>query len=238
MIDLKALHSLTYGLYLITADNDGVRSGCVANTLVQVSAEPPRLAASLNKENATTQAIQESGRFGASVLAEEASMDLIRTFGFKSSREFDKFAEVALEEGEGGTPCVTDGAVARFVVEVDQTVDAGSHLVFVGRLVEALTLADVAPMSYAYYHQIKGGKTPPKAASYQKETEPASTPAPAAEECESAAEAAAPRYGWRCTICGYIEEGYPDGLPADYSCPFCGVGPEMFERVELCEASA
>ena len=49
-------------------------------------------------------------------------------------------------------------------------------------------------------------------------------------------EAAAPgqvRYGWQCTLCGYIEEGYPDGLPADYTCPICGVGPDMFERIEL-----
>jgi rubredoxin len=30
-----------------------------------------------------------------------------------------------------------------------------------------------------------------------------------------------------------VEEGYPDGLPADYRCPICGAGPDMFERVEL-----
>ena len=36
-----------------------------------------------------------------------------------------------------------------------------------------------------------------------------------------------------CTICGYIEEGYPDGLPEGYMCPICGAPREMFERVEL-----
>ena len=35
---------------------------------------------------------------------------------------------------------------------------------------------------------------------------------------------------WRCTVCGYIYEG--EKLPADYTCPICGVGPEMFEKVE------
>jgi rubredoxin len=30
-----------------------------------------------------------------------------------------------------------------------------------------------------------------------------------------------------------VEEGYPDGLPADYTCPICGVPGSMFERVEI-----
>ena len=42
---------------------------------------------------------------------------------------------------------------------------------------------------------------------------------------------AAPKVGWRCTICGHIE--YVDELPDDFECPICGVGKEMFERVEL-----
>ncbi len=35
---------------------------------------------------------------------------------------------------------------------------------------------------------------------------------------------------WRCTICGYIV--YMDELPEDFVCPVCGVGREMFEKVE------
>ena len=68
------------------------------------------------------------------------------------------------------------------------------------------------------------GKTPPKASSYQGDAAPAEA---------VPAEPAAERWGWQCTLCGYIEEGYPDGLPEDYACPICGVGREMFERVRL-----
>ncbi|MBR2062184.1 MAG: MBL fold metallo-hydrolase [Anaerotignum sp.] len=32
-----------------------------------------------------------------------------------------------------------------------------------------------------------------------------------------------------CTVCGYEHEGE---LPADYECPLCGVGPELFELAE------
>ena len=43
------------------------------------------------------------------------------------------------------------------------------------------------------------------------------------------------RVAWRCTVCGYIETGYPEGLPEDYVCPECGVGPDMFEKVLIDE---
>ena len=79
-------------------------------------------------------------------------------------------------------------------------------------------------MTYAFYHQVKGGKTPPKASSYLGEEAPA--PAAAASGA-----GAAPKVAWRCTICGHME--YVDELPDDFVCPICGVGKEFFERVEL-----
>ena len=50
------------------------------------------------------------------------------------------------------------------------------------------------------------------------------------EDAIEASEAAAPLVGWRCIVCGFIV--YMDELPDDFVCPVCGVGKEMFERVE------
>ena len=36
---------------------------------------------------------------------------------------------------------------------------------------------------------------------------------------------------WRCRACGFEVEVEGDELPADYVCPVCGLGREMFERV-------
>ena len=93
-------------------------------------------------------------------------------------------------------------------------------------------------MTYAYYHQVKGGKTPPKASSYLP-GEDAPAPASAAAEIpaekeagpEKAEPASAPQYAWRCTVCGHLV--HEDELPDDFACPVCGVGKEMFERVAL-----
>ena len=51
--------------------------------------------------------------------------------------------------------------------------------------------------------------------------------APSAEKKE---EAPAGTHKWRCKVCGYIYEG--DELPAGYKCPLCGVGADMFEKIE------
>ncbi len=41
------------------------------------------------------------------------------------------------------------------------------------------------------------------------------------------------RMVWKCTVCGHIERGYPDGLPKDYRCPICNAKPKKFVRVEI-----
>ncbi|WP_242369403.1 flavin reductase [Adlercreutzia muris] len=230
MIDRKAFRALSSGLCLITAREGGRDCGCVVNTLVQVASAPPTLAVSLNKDNATTAAVRESGRFAATVLAQDAPMELIGTFGFHSSADTDKFAACSRAIDGAEVPYVADHALARFSVTVTETIDVGSHYLFVGTVEEAEMLAEGDALTYAYYHAVKGGKTPPKAATYNGGDE-----APLAGVTETAASApdAGKRIAWRCTICGYIEEGYPDGLPADYMCPICGAGRDFFERVEL-----
>lgn len=230
MIDRKAFRSLSSGLYLITARNGNGKFGCVVNTLVQVASEPPTLAVSLNKENATTAAILASGRFAATVLAEAAPMELIGTFGFHSSTDIDKFADCSHALDGSEVPYVAEHGLARFSVFVTETIDVGSHYLFVGTVEESEVLGAGEALTYAYYHAVKGGKTPPKAATYNGGDE---VPAPGVTETPAGAPTAGKRIAWRCMLCGYIEEGYPDGLPADYACPICGAPRDMFERIEL-----
>lgn len=198
MIDRKAFHTLSYGLFIIASKMpDGHKVGCVANTFQQIGSQPVRVSVSLNKENATTKAVQESGRFTVSVLSEAADMTLIGAFGFRSSYDMDKFAEVDHVLDEQEIPCVQQMCVATFSVSVVQTVDVGSHLLFIGevdaaRMLDAPSEGDAAcsaavnvasseafstPMTYSFYHRVLRGKTPPKAASYLEEKPEGSTEA-------------------------------------------------------------
>ena len=225
MIDKKAFRSLNYGLYIVTAQTAERNAGCVVNTFAQVTSSPAQASIAINKENATTDVILKSGMFEVSVLAESAPMELIGRFGFKTSTEIDKYAETTMATDAQGVAYVAEHTVAHFCLKVKETLDLGTHVYVLGEVVESEVLSSDPAMTYAYYHQVKGGKTPPKASSYEapaQETTPAEAPAD---------EVPAVRYGWRCKICGHIEE--VDELPDDFLCPICGMGKEMFERVEL-----
>lgn len=225
MIDTSAFRSLTYGLYIISSERDGKPVGCVVNTFAQVTSTPAQVSVAINKENYTTEGIRQAGAFEAAALDESASMDLIGTFGFHSSADTNKFANCQSGTSAQGLKYVSEHVAAHFSVKVSQELDLGSHILFIGEVVEAELVGSVTPMSYAYYHQVKGGKTPPKASSYN------GGDAEGAASDAAEAGAAAPRTAWRCTICGHIE--YAEELPDDFTCPICGVGKELFERIEL-----
>lgn len=221
-MDKTAFHSLTYGMYLVSSLKGGKPVGCVANTFAQVTSSPAQVSIALNKDNFTTQGVREAGAFEVTVLDQSASMDLIGAFGFHSSADTDKFADFETATSAQGIPYVTQQACAHFSAKVVQEVELGSHILFIGEVVDADSLAGKEPMTYAYYHQVKGGKTPPKAPSYNEES-----PAESASDDPAAGRT----FAWQCTICGHIE--YIDELPEDFTCPICGVGRELFERIEL-----
>lgn len=227
-MDKAAFHTLSCGLFIVTAvAKDGRKVGCVANTLLQVTSTPAQAIIALNKENITEQVIAETGVFGVSVLDQSCSMETIGTFGFHSSYETDKFADRSFELDGNGVPYLLDGVVSRFSLKVKEQLDAGTHVIFVGEVTEAEKLSYDEPLTYAYYHSVMKGKTPPKASSYIKDDEVES---PAAEaEVEDSGKA----YGWRCKLCGYVVRDYPDGLPDDFKCPMCGAPASMFDRIEL-----
>ncbi len=169
-IDSKAFRALSYGLYVITS-RDGERlNGQIANAVIQVTSQPPRLAVALNKENLTNDFVTKSGVFAVSVLEEETPMPFIGLFGFKSGREVDKLSQVEFEKGETGAPLVMDHAVTVMEARVLKSMDVGTHTVFVGEVVGAKVVKGGDPMTYAYYHQVKGGKSPKKAPTYIDES--------------------------------------------------------------------
>lgn len=77
MMDTKAFYKMTYGLYIVSTSFEGKDSGCVVNTLAQVTSEPPKVSVTINKSNFTEQEIEKSQRFAAVALTEDADIKLI-----------------------------------------------------------------------------------------------------------------------------------------------------------------
>jgi len=204
-------------------------NGQIANTVIQVTSEPPTVAVCINKQNLTHEFITQSKAFTASMLAQDTPLSFIGHFGFKSGRELDKFKDVNYRLGESKAPIVLDHTLAYLEAKVINQVDVGTHTIFIGELVGADVLKEGEPMTYAYYHQVKRGTTPKTAPSYIEERK----------------EVASKMAKYRCTVCGYIydpELGDPDGdikpgtpfedIPDTWVCPVCGASKDQFEKEE------
>ena len=167
-MNTKALYKLSYGVYVVTSKMDDRSNGQIANTLFQVTSEPPTVAVSINKNNLTHEFIKKSGVFTASVLRQDTPLTFIGRFGFKSGRDIDKFEGIKYKTGDTGAPIVIDNTVSYLEARVSKEIDVGTHTIFIGEVVNADVISDEVCMTYDYYHQIKGGKTPKAAATYIK----------------------------------------------------------------------
>lgn len=223
-----AFFKISYGMYIIGSVKDGMYNGQIANSLFQVTSEPETIAISINRQNYTYEFIRASKVFSVSVLSEDAPMALIGHFGFRCGRDFKKFEGIRYKTGHMNVPLVLEHTVACFEVEVVKEMGCGTHSIFFGNATSYEKFNDDPPMTYAYYHLVKGGKSPKLAPTYIKEE-------PKKEKEKSAT--------YECSVCGYLYDpsaGDPDhgvkpsaafeDLPEGWSCPVCGAKKDSFNR--------
>ncbi|MDP2842628.1 MAG: flavin reductase family protein, partial [Acetobacterium sp.] len=146
----------------------GRLNGQIATTVFQVAAQPPLMAVSLNCQNLTHELIQETKKFSVAVISQEAPVKFIGIFGFKCGRNVEKFSGLNYEISPSGTPKLLDYSLAHLDVEVIQTVPLGTHTLFIGQVVDSQVLSEGIPMTYEYYHKIKGGLIQQNAPSYNR----------------------------------------------------------------------
>ncbi len=202
----KAMYQLTYGLFVLTARMGEKDNGCIINTAAQVTSSPNRISITVNKDTLTHDMIKETGKFNISVLSEHAGFDIFKHFGFQSGRTADKFDGYPFcRRSANGLYYITEGTNAYISAKVEQTIDVGSHTMFIALVEDMDVISDVPSATYSYYQS----SIKPKPES------PASTG----------------KTVWRCVVCGYIYEG--ETLPADYICPLCKHPASDFEKVVL-----
>lgn len=157
----QSLKELSYGLYVVTSSDGTYKNGLIVNTAFQVSADPAKIAVCVCKNSFTHGIIEKSRVFNVMPLEQQTPMVFIGNFGFRTGRNYDKFAKVACTAGKNGCPVVAEHTLSCIEVRVEQTVDVGTHTLFIG----AVTTGQVfnssgIPLTYAYYHTVIKGKTP------------------------------------------------------------------------------
>lgn len=211
LMNYEIYTKLSYGVYVITSTKDDNHYGCVANSAMQITDKPSTIAVSVNHNNATHQAISESGYFAINVLQESIDPQLIGTFGFKSCKEINKFESISYTMKDG-LPVLND-SLGYLTLKVINTMETPTHTVFLGEVIDGDVLNQGTPMTYKYYHEVIKGKSPKNAPTHIVD--------------ENISESKK----WVCSICGYVYDGETpfEELPDSYVCPICGVPKNMFE---------
>lgn len=162
----KVLHSVTYGLYIVSTEWNNKKNGYVANTVFQLTANPIQFGVSCNKNNLTAGLIQQKGFFGLSVLAENCGRKIISKFGFRSGKNNNKFDETEYFTTSNATPIVTEKCVSWMEFKLVKTIDLGTHFLFVGEHLDGAMLSEEKPLTYDYYLNTYKGVAPKNAPTY------------------------------------------------------------------------
>ena len=200
-IQKDAMFKLSYGLFVLTASDEGKDNGCIINTCIQTTENPTTVVIAVNKNGLTHDMVAKTKKFNLSMIDESASMALFEHFGFQSGKNVNKFENPVwgARKSENGVYYLSENVNAYLSGYVTDMIDMGTHTLFIATVVKAEKLADTASATYEYYF---------------KNIKPA--PAPQAK-------------GWVCKICGYVYEG--EVLPDDFICPLCKHPASDFERI-------
>ena len=179
-MDNQAFFKLSYGLFVLTARQDGKDNGCIINTVMQVTDQPKRIQIAINKQNYTHNMIAATGEFNVSVLSQDAVFWVFQHYGFQSGRDVDKFENIPEARTENGLRFIEGCTNAVLSGKVIQSIDCGTHTLFLAEVTDAKVLSDEPSMTYQYYFD---------------HVKPKPQPAKTAK--------------WVCKICGYVYDGDP-----------------------------
>ena len=190
---------ITQGMYVLTTEN----GGCVVDAVSQISGgDNPLISVAVMKKNYTNELLKNNTKFAISILSKEVDPEIIKTFGFNSARDINKFEKTETIKIEGLE--VIKDSIGYMICEIVDSIDNDTHTLFIGKLIEGETFEEKEPMSYGYYQEHKEELLKTKT-----------------EKGETA---------WVCTVCGYVY--YGEELPDEYKCPICQVGKELFKKKE------
>lgn len=199
MKNIKITRKITQGMYVLTTKG----GGCIVDAVSQISSgENPLISVSVMKQNYTNELLKNNKKFAVSILSKDVNPEIIKTFGFNSARDINKFEKIETTQVEELN--IINDSLGYMICEIVDFIENDTHTLFIGKIIEADVFKEKEAMSYTYYQE------------HKEELLKVTT-----EKGKTA---------WVCSICGYVY--YGEELPEDFKCPACGVGKEFFKRKE------
>lgn len=142
-----ALGQFATGVTIVTTvEPDGTARGFTANSFASVSLDPPLLLLCIANSAASRAVFCTAPRFSINILAEDQK----EISGLFATQRADKFEVASWRAGQGGVPLI-DGALAWFECERYSEVQAGDHVILIGRVTD-FGYREGRPLGY-----LKGG---------------------------------------------------------------------------------
>jgi len=128
----QALGCFATGVAIITTTrDDGVPVGLTANSFCSVSMDPPLVLFCIDRRAGSLAAFEAAGSYAINILP-SGKQGLSNLFVRKG---VDRFANMGWEMWQGAAPIIQD-AMASFECERYQVIEAGDHIIFIGRVID------------------------------------------------------------------------------------------------------
>ena len=139
----QALGSFPTGVTVVSClDKNQDALGFTANSFTSVSLDPKLISICIDKESFNIDSFSIAKHFAVSVLSED-QQSISTTF---ASPNEDRFKNVDWRAEDTGSPIIC-GAVAWFDCKTEQIVDAGDHLILIGKII-AFDSSPKTPLMY------------------------------------------------------------------------------------------
>ena len=195
MKDKTVLYKISQGMYVLSTKG----ASCFVDAVSQVSGgENPLVCVAVMKKNYTNEVMHKTNHFALMVFGKNDNPDIIKTFGFSSSKEMDKFAKY--EYFEQFDVKILKSMIGYMLLEKVDTIENETHTLFIGKVIDADKFKEEEAMTYSYYQEHKEELL-------KVQTERGKT-------------------AWVCSVCGYVY--YGEELPNEFTCPVCMMPKEYF----------
>jgi flavin reductase (DIM6/NTAB) family NADH-FMN oxidoreductase RutF len=159
---IDAMSRAVTGVTVVATDGEAGQFGQTVSAMSSVSADPPLLLVCINRKSPICQAIEQHGVFSVNVLrADQQRVAQVFAGRPRSGLPYD-FTSAVWETAVTGSPLLV-GAVARFDCKLHDTHLAGTHFIYVGRVVDSTSEPSAAlvyaqrtygePLLFPHHHE-------------------------------------------------------------------------------------
>ena len=150
MKNIKITRKITQGMYVLTTKG----GGCIVDAVSQISSgENPLISVSVMKQNYTNELLKNNKKFAVSILSKDVNPEIIKTFGFNSARDINKFEKIETTQVEELN--IINDSLGYMICEIVDFIENDTHTLFIGKIIEADVFKEKEAMSYTYYQEHK-----------------------------------------------------------------------------------